>query len=197
MMLVEENPVLDVVLPVAQLKEHLRLATGFADAADQDAQLARHLRAAMVTIEARIGKVLVARDFTLTLTCWRDPQRQVLPIAPVNAISHVTLVAHDGNETATDPARWYLQRDSQQPCLVAKGGQLPGVPPHGAVRIGLSAGFGPDWADLPADLAQASLMLAAHHYDGRHDLGPGQLPLPASVSGLLAGHRPLRLGAGR
>ncbi|WP_322892652.1 MULTISPECIES: head-tail connector protein [unclassified Yoonia] len=196
-MLVEEMPVSDAVLPVAQLKEYLRLSTGFADAADQDALLLRHLRAAMAVIEARIAKALIARDFTLTLTAWRDPVRQVLPIAPVTAITSITQIAHDGTETRSDPARFYLVPDNQRPCLVAKGGILPPIPPHGAVRIGLVAGFGPDWSDLPADLAQASLMLAAHHYDGRHDISAGQTTIPAAVTGLTDGYRQLRLGAGR
>ena len=196
-MLVEENPVSDAVLPVAQLKEHLRLSSGFADAFDQDALLLRHLRAAMATIEARIGKALIERDFTWTVTHWRDPMRQILPIAPVNAIIGITHIAHDGTQTASDPARWYLVPDNQRPCLVAKGGILPPVPPHGSVRIGLMAGFGPEWSDLPADLAQASLMLAAHHYDCRHDISAGQSSVPAAVTGLTDGHRHLRLGAGR
>ncbi|MBR2655136.1 MAG: hypothetical protein IKD58_01365 [Loktanella sp.] len=193
MMLVEENPVSDAVLPVAQLKEYLRLATGFADDADQDAALLRHLRAAMAVIEARIGKILIERDFTLTLHRWRDPVRHVLPIAPVNAIVHVTQVGHDGAETTTDPDRWYLVPDTARPALVAKGGILPMIPPHGAVRIGLMAGFGPEWSDLPADLAQASLLLAAHHYDARYDTTIAAMP--ASVTAIVDRFRDLRLGA--
>ncbi len=195
MMLVEENPVPDAVLPVAQLKEYLRLATGFADDADQDGLLLRHLRAAMAAIEARTGKILIERDFSWTLRAWRDPVRQLLPIAPVNAIVHVTQIAHDGVETITNPARWYLVPDTARPALVAKGGILPPVPPHGSVRIGLMAGFGPDWSDLPADLAEASLMLAAHHYDARHDMGGAQGLVPAGVTALIDPYRVIRLGA--
>ncbi|WP_322891676.1 MULTISPECIES: head-tail connector protein [unclassified Yoonia] len=195
MMLVEENPVSDAVLPVAQLKEHLRLATGFADDADQDGLLLRHLRAAMAAIEARTGKILIERDFTWTLHAWRDPVRQVLPVAPVNAIVHVTRVAQDGTTTVTDPAGWYLVADGARPALVAKGGLLPGVPPHGALRIGLMAGFGPEWSDLPADLAQASLMLAAHHFDCRHDMGAAHSTVPAAIMALLDPYRVVRLGA--
>ncbi|ARU01022.1 head-tail connector protein [Yoonia vestfoldensis] len=194
MMLVEETPVSDAVLPVAQLKEYLRLATGFADDADQDGLLSRHLRAAMATIEARIGKILLERDFSWTLRAWRDPRRQLLPAAPVAAITHVTQVAQDGRETPTDPAAWALVADGPHPALVARAGLLPAVPPHGAVRIGLLAGFGPEWSDLPADLAQASLMLAAHHYDARHDLGGAHGRVPAGVTALIDPYRVLRLG---
>ena len=54
------------------------------------------------------------------------------------------------------------------------------------------AGFGPDWSDLPADLAQASLMLAAHHYDSLHDMAIAALP--PSVTAMVDRFRDLRLG---
>jgi uncharacterized phiE125 gp8 family phage protein len=194
MMLVEETPVSDAVLPVAQLKEYLRLATGFADGADQDGQLARHLRAAMAVIEARTSKILIARDFTWTVTAWRDPHRQVLPVAPVSAVVHVTQLAADGTATPTSADRWHLLPDAHRPVLAARGAVLPAVPPQGSVRVGLMAGFGPEWSDLPADLAQASLMLAAHHYDWRHDMSGGHTSVPLSVLTLVDRYRSLRLG---
>ncbi|MBQ2263486.1 MAG: hypothetical protein II336_19250 [Loktanella sp.] len=198
MMLVEQTPIQDLVLPLAQLKQYLRLASGFADAADQDGLLLRHLRAAMAQIEARTGKILIRRDFNWTVTHWRDPVRQILPVTPVSAILHVTRITADGRETAANADHWYLLQDSQRPGLVAKAGLLPRIPPHGAIRIGLRAGFAPDWADLPADLAEASLMLAAHHYDSRHDFSVGGYAvIPAAVLALVAPHRPLRLGARR
>jgi uncharacterized phiE125 gp8 family phage protein len=195
MLLIEETPIPDAVLPVAQLKEHLRLSSGFADDADQDDLLLRHLRAAIAMIEARLGRILIERDFTCTLTAWRDPVRQVLPVQPVNAIIHVTQISRDGVETPADPATWQLIPGARSQ-IVARGGLLPMVPHLGAVRLGLMAGFGPEWSDLPADLAQACLMLAASLYDDRFDHASGHL-LPASVQALIAPHRDLRMGARR
>ncbi len=67
MNLSELSPVPQAELPVAQLKEHLRLGTGFADEAVQDGLLAGDLRAALAAIEGRTAKALIARDFLLEL----------------------------------------------------------------------------------------------------------------------------------
>ena len=58
------------------------------------------------------------------------------------------------------------------------------------------AGYGPDWDDVPADLAQAVLMLAAHYYDYRQDMGLGAGCMPFGVTALIERHRPLRLSGG-
>ena len=196
MMLLENNPVPDVVLPLAQLKEHLRLATGFADDADQDAILLRHLRAAMAVVEAYTGKILIARDFTWTLFALRDDTRLALPVAPMIEVLHLTQIDPDGTGTVTDPARWHLVPDPQTPFLRARHASLPAVPRDGALRIGLRAGLAADWAGLPADIALAALMLAAHHYDTRHDLNAGQPGIPVAVRALIDRFRNLRLSAG-
>lgn len=113
MMLVEETTVPTSALPVAEFKDHLRLGSGFSDDGVQDAVLENYLRAAMAAIEARTGKILIEREFSWTLTAWRDDRRQPLPVAPVNAISSVTLLDMQGQETAMDPDRWYLEPDMQ------------------------------------------------------------------------------------
>ena len=58
MMLIEETAPAAEALPVAALREHLRLGTGFeiADDTAEDMALAGFLRAAIATIEARTGK---------------------------------------------------------------------------------------------------------------------------------------------
>ena len=61
MMLIEETAPAAEALPIAALREHLRLGTGFeiADDTAEDMALAGFLRAAIATIEARTGKVLL------------------------------------------------------------------------------------------------------------------------------------------
>ena len=71
MNLVELTEVPDEALPVALLREHLRLGTGFPDDSLQDALLAGFLRAALAAIEGRTGKALLERSFALTLSAWR------------------------------------------------------------------------------------------------------------------------------
>ncbi|MEJ8560866.1 head-tail connector protein [Yoonia sp. GPGPB17] len=194
MMLVEETTVPVSALPVAQFKDHLRLGSGFSDDGIQDAMLESYLRASMAAIEARTGKILIEREFSWTLTSWRDARRQPLPIAPVNAIDCVTLLDMQGQETAVEG--WYLEPDTQRPSLQPAGTYLPALPNGGSVRIGMLAGFGPEWSDLPADLAQAVMLLAAHFYEYRHDVSRATPAMPMGVLALIESYRTVRLFMG-
>lgn len=196
MMLVEETTVPQSALPVAQFKDHLRLGSGFSDDGVQDAVLESYLRAALAAIEARTGKILIERKFSWTLTAWRDARRQPLPVAPVNAISAVTLFDVLGQETEVDGASWQLDPDMQRPSLQPVGTFLPSISSGGGVRIGMLAGFGPEWSDLPADLAQAVMLLAAHFYEYRHDLSRNAPAMPMGVQALIERYRTVRLFMG-
>jgi uncharacterized phiE125 gp8 family phage protein len=194
MMLVEETTVPVAALPVAQFKDHLRLGSGFSDDGIQDAMLEGHLRASMAAIEARTGKILIEREFSWTLTGWRDDRRQPLPISPVSAIVALEMLDRAGVTTPVDPDLWYLEPDMQRPSLQPVGSALPCIP--STVRIGMLAGFGPEWDDLPADLALAVVLLAAHFYEYRFDLSRAAPALPASVSALIERYRTVRMFMG-
>ena len=196
MMLVEETTVPTSALPVAEFKDHLRLGSGFSDDGVQDAVLENYLRAAMAAIEARTGKILIEREFSWTLTAWRDDCRQPLPVAPVNAVSDVTLLDMQGQETVMDTDCWHLEPDMQRPSLQAVGACLPRLSTGGSVRIGMLAGFGPEWADLPADLAQAVMLLGAHYYEYRHDVSRSTPAMPIGVLALIERYRTVRLFMG-
>lgn len=196
MMLIEETTVPDAALPVDAFKAHLRLSSGFGQDDVQDAVLKSFLRAAMAAIEARTGKVLITRSFSWSLTFWRDASAQPLPVAPVGAVSRVALVARDGTPTDVDAAAYWLERDSQRPKLRSAGSALPGIPSAGAVLIEFDAGYGTGWDDLPVDMAQAVLMLAAHYYEHRSDTGLSDGSMPFGVSSLIERFKTMRLGAG-
>ncbi|MCB1406475.1 MAG: head-tail connector protein [Rhodobacteraceae bacterium] len=191
--LIETSAVDDGDLPVAALRAHLRLGAGFADEATVDALLLQYLRAAMATIEARIGKALMTRDFRLTLPCWRWADAQALPVAPVTVVTSVTLIDASGLPELVDPARWRLIADRHRPQLAATGAVLPMVPTKGAVEIAFSAGFGAVWDAVPDDLRQAVMLLAAQYYEHRSE---GSAALPGAVEALLGRWRPVRLTAG-
>jgi uncharacterized phiE125 gp8 family phage protein len=152
------------------------------------------LRAAVAAIEARTGKITIERTFSLSLTAWRDTCIQPLPLAPVRAIFDVMMIDRNGVETQVDPVVYQLVMDTHRPVLRAAQAALPHVPHGGVARIHMRAGFGPDWSDLPADLAQALLMLAAHFYEFRHDTG--STPMPSGVSSLIDRFRNIRLFQG-
>ncbi len=97
MMLTEETPVPSLALPVEEMKDHLRMGSGFSDDGLQDGLIEAYLRAALGAIEGRIGKMLFQRRFLWVLDCWRD-EEQALPVAPVSGIVSVTLVDAAGGE---------------------------------------------------------------------------------------------------
>jgi len=197
MMLIEQTTVPGAALPVQVLKDHLRLGSGFADDGIQDALIESYLRAALAAIEGRIGKVLIARRFLWTLEDWRSADQQALPVAPVSAVISVALVDAAGGAAVLDPARYRLVQDTHRPRLVAVGMLLPLVPMDGRIEVVFDAGFGVDWAAVPADLAQAVLLLAAEYYERRHEAGVREGGLPFGVVTLIERWRTVRvLGGG-
>jgi len=198
MMLVEETAPPAEALPVGALRAHLRIGSGFELAADsaEDAALAGFLRAAIAAVEARTGKVLLTRRFRMRIEDWRDREAQPLPLAPVLSVQSVEIDEGDGQVTAVPPSDLRLIPDQQRPLLVPRGVMLPGVPDRGFVTIVFTAGFGTDWANVPADLAQAVILLAAQYYEDRGSQGVAAA-LPMAVAGLIERWRAVRTLAGR
>ena len=198
MMLIEETAPAAEALPVAALRGHLRLASGFdgPDDAAETAALSGFLRAAIATIEARTGKVLLKRRFRMQLDDWRDRLGQSLPLAPVHSVEKIEIDDGNGTITALAPEGWRLVPDSQRPVVLPTGVVLPHVPRRGSVTVSFVAGFGDSWAQVPADLAQAVILLAARYYDDRSQNGLRQA-LPFGVSALIEKWRAVRTLAGR
>ncbi|MDO5657844.1 MAG: hypothetical protein Q4G36_05925 [Paracoccus sp. (in: a-proteobacteria)] len=198
MILVEETQPGADALPVAALRDWLRLGTGFElaeDAAEMRA-LEGFLRAAIAVIEGRTGKVLLRRAYRMVLDDWRDRMAQPLPLAPVERITGVVIEDGAGRETELAADRYDLVGDAQRPLLRPRSAMLPHVPRLGRVTVRFVAGFGDDWADIPADLAQAAIMLAGRYYEDR---GQDQVPglLPSQVSAMIERWRAVRILGGR
>lgn len=193
MMLVEHTAVQSEALPVGEFKDHLRLGTGFADDGVQDVVLESYLRAAIAAIEARTGKVLLTREFSWSLTTWRELSRQALPVAPVAAILEVKVIDRDGGEDVVPMSAYRLEPDSQRPRIVSVASHLPKIPPQGQVEVRFSAGYGATWMELPPDLGQSVFLLASHYYENRSAMAAGEVPMPFGVSLLIDRYRTVRL----
>ncbi len=184
-------------VPVRAFAEHLRLGSGFADDGSEDQVLELYLRAAMAAVEARIGRALLARRFSWTVTRWREEASQGLPIGPVSAVEEIALVGPDGAETLVEPELWSLMRDGPRPRLTGRSGRpLPRIPRGGHAEVRFTAGFGTEWAAVPADLRQAVFLLAAHYYENRAETGQGASAMPFGVLVLLEAYRSFRVGGG-
>ncbi len=198
MMLIEETAPAAEALPVAALRAHLRLGSGFEIVADgaETVALTGYLRAAMAAIEARTGKVLLTRRFRMQLDDWRDRLGQTLPLAPVITVEDIEIDDGAGTHIKLPAESWRLLPDTQRPMILPSGVILPHVPRRGTVTIRFSAGFGADWQSVPADLAQAVMMLAARYYEDR-SFGEQKGAMPFGVSALIERWRQVRTLAGR
>ncbi len=197
MMLSEEAPIAVAALPIRELRDHLRLGSGFAEDGLQDGLVEAYLRAALAAIEGRIGKILIARGFRWVLEDWRDREAQALPVAPVQSVTSVTLIDASGAATVIASAAYRLITDAHRPKLAAKGTSLPSVPADGRVEVVFVAGFGSGWVDVPADLRQAVLLLAAEYYENRNEMGLREQGLPFGIMALIERWRTVRvLGGG-
>jgi len=198
MMLIETTAVPLTALPMAEFKAHLRLGTGFTDDDIQDPVLESFLRAAMSAIEARTGKILIERTLAWTLNAWRDCDGQALPVAPVTSVTMLLFNASFGEPQVVSSSLYRLEQDMQRPVLRPTGGALPTIPTGKTIQVIFVAGFAPTWGGLPADLAQAVLLLAAHYYEYRHETTLGEGCMPYGVSSLIERYRTVRLfGGGR
>ncbi len=198
MMLIEETQVPGSALPVQEFKDHLRLATGFAGTGSADGYLEELLRAALAAVEGRTGKVLFTRDFRWSLTGWRQGDAQALPVAPVTQMLSVAVTDRTGTETEIDAGRYWLEQDIQRPCLRATGSALPAIPTGGTAEVWFSAGFGATWLDIPVELRQAVLLVAAGYFERRHEEGAEPGAMPFGVMALIERWRTVRgFGGGR
>jgi len=196
MILIEDITIPDPALPLDKFKLHLRQGTGFGVDTLQDEVLLGFLRAAISAIEARTGKALISRQFSWSLTAWRDFASVVLPIAPVTQITSVTTTDSNDVETALDTSLFRLDRDSHRPTVKSAGAMFPTIPFKGSIKFTFLAGYAPDWSGLPADLGQAVLLLATHYYEYRHETALGDGCMPFGVTSLVQRYRSLRITPG-
>jgi uncharacterized phiE125 gp8 family phage protein len=96
-----------------------------------------------------------------------------------------------------EPTAYRLVRDMHRPEVQPTGLVLPTIPTGGSAEVQFEAGYGADWADVPSDLGQAVLLLAAHYYEHRHDATSEDLgAIPFGVAALIERYRVVRMGRG-
>ena len=196
MMLTELTAVPGQALPVLQFRDHLRLSTGFPDDSAEDGLLETYLRAALAAVEAWTGKALVVREFAWQVEDWPDGDAARLPVAPVREIVSVTVTDGTGAVSLVDAGRYRLRADRHSPELAATGAMLPAIPTGGEATVTFRAGFGAAWAEVPADLAHAVILLAAYYYEYRHDARESGPEMPFGVTRLLSAWKRRRIGRG-
>jgi len=190
MMLIEQAQIADQDLPIAEFQAHLAMGTALDPDGVQIQVLAGFLRAAIAAIETKLGKILLQRDFEWHPTRVQD--RIALPVGPILRVTQVDHIDGAGTAQVVDPNSYDLDRSGD---VVVLTGAARNLPKNGAISVYFSAGITDTWARLPADLAQAVFMLAAHYYEYRHDMGLSAGCMPFGVTSLIQRFRRVRLGS--
>lgn len=196
MILTELSSVPGTTLPTAKFADHLRLGTEFAETSLQNDLLEVYLRSAIAAIEGKTGRVILQKSFLWQLTGWRNSEAQILPVRPVVSVTGLRIYDRSGAVTEISADAFDFVPDSQTPAIRSVGALLPTVPDGGAAEIEFVAGHGATWDEVPNDLAQAVIILAAQFYENRTGAPDPTGVLPMAVLSLIEPYRPVRLFGG-
>lgn len=193
MLLKEVTPAGVNPVPLRELSAHLRLANGFSDDGSEDGLLELYLRNATAVIETRLGQALINRPYVLQIACWNSAGHLTLPIGPVAEIDSFQLVSSAG-PVSLAPTEWVLEPAASRQRVSGPFGQsLRSIPFGGIAELNFTAGHGPSWNEVPDDLRQAVLLLAAHFYENRFGEVEADGGIPFGVVSILQQHRSMRL----
>ncbi|MEM9145796.1 MAG: hypothetical protein AAGC57_06320 [Pseudomonadota bacterium] len=188
--LTETAPPAALPIDASTLALHLRLGEGFGAPTEETQLLETYIRGATAHVERRTGLALVTRSLVLRTTAWSRAGHLALPIGPVAAIASFEIT--DGaTPVALEAGDYVLEPGTQGQRLTGPAcGALPAIPGGQRAEIAFDAGFGTA-ADVPADLVEAVMLLAAHFYEDRTGATPPGLP-PA-VAALVRPHHTVRI----
>ena len=169
-----------------QFQNFLRLNEG-------DSELLNSLiTAARMTIEAQSGLRLITQSWQIFLDAW-PAEVYELPIWPVQEITSVG--ATGSRQVTISPVYYELIKQGRPALLSFSGVDLPTpARARAGVQITLTAGFGDHPDDVPENLIQAVLSLAAHWFDidDWNQYGVDNA-IPPNVYALIAPYRLKRL----
>lgn len=177
MMVQGSEEIAEGALPVADLASALRLPDGYETVPGQMARLQARLRAAIETVEARSGKILLARTVTLTGSA-TGGGRAALPVAPVAEVVAASM-RHGPESIALGGA--YVEPQVHRPVLVLGRDVRAGT----TLTVTIAAGYS-TWEQVPAPLREAVLILAGGLDSGEDVAG--------AVDTLIAPYRLRRIG---
>lgn len=178
-------------LSLDEVKAHLRV-----DGMAEDALLQSLVLTSRLHIEAALGLALITQSWKLVLDAWPHNGIVNLPIAPVQLVSDVRLMAQDGSAQSLDDNGYDVDASGRPARIYRRSGTWP-TPgrKHAGIEIDFAAGFGAAANDVPEPVRQALLLLVAHWYEHRDpiEIGTPSTAVPHAVSRLLNPYRAVRL----
>lgn len=190
-MVIDQSSVPIDLLPISSFKAHLRLASGFEEETLQDPVLIAYLSAAITAIEARINRIVLERDFVWTFSGEEANRTLSVPLRPVKFLKE-SVFETDGNDHVIGQNNVKLVRNPENATFCI--GQS--IPSSSLVRVVLRVGMVKTWDMMPADLAQAILLLAAHYYEFRHEVNLSSGCMPFGVTSLIDRYKLRRISLG-
>ena len=191
MSLVVVTPAAASPLGLQTFKDHLHITDN-----TEDTMLALYLAAAVRWVEAYIKRPLITRTMKQKLATFPVAGTIELPLAPVTALTFVKYYDAAGTlVTFSDTNYWTVLGDEDRPGLVVlKGASMwPTLQEDRplAVEITFVCGYGAASTDVPAEIRNAILILAAHLYEARIKEVTGTIvsKYEFSVNALLAPRR--------
>lgn len=175
---------------LAEAKAHLRL-TG----SDDDDYVAAMITAARLHVESATRRLLIDQTWRFYRDDWPPGGRLDLPIAPVTAVTAVTVYDDAGEPTVLAPGSWLLDAAAVPARLVFTAPRPePGRPING-IEIDVVAGYGASGLAVPQPLRLAIMTLVARWYEDREGLAYGIVPsrVAGAFEALVAPFRVMRL----
>lgn len=172
------------------------------DVPDTDASLERLISAARAHFEKSTNVIVCSQTRVAVLDGWpmaagnddwQSGEGSVLALAqgyvclpqgPLISVDHIKTLGSDGVTQSTLAASSYYAEVGSRPGRInlvpGKSWPVPGVMRAG-IEIQYKVGLGAQPEDVPADVVQAILQIAAHWYENRELMMDGQLGSPQQV----------------
>lgn len=162
------------------------------DGNDEDSLIQALIVAARLTIEAEIGRVLMAQNWRLVGDAWPADECIPVKIGKVISVTGGRVFPADGAPELMPAGDFSIVRGAERDAIAPKRKPAPGRSRSG-IEIDLRLGFGEMGADVPEPLRLAIRHLVAHGFEKRGDVTEAARGLPPMVAQLLQPFRSVRL----
>lgn len=162
------------------------------DGTQDDVLVSTLITAARIHIETTIGKVLITENWSFFLDKWPKSKTIYFPLDPIQEIEEIRFHNSEDSYTVIDVEDYSIDLVSSNPRLLFNGAK-PTAPSKklNQLEIRFVAGYGDTPADVPSDLKQALLMLAAHWFEQRDPIafGGSFAEIPRTIEALLSNYK--------